>query len=176
LFDRTRGEANPQTTIPAEIALADGRELKGKFLLGSGRSLHETLNSNVQFLEFETHAGERSLIAKSTLLAVKVITVPSANSLNTQRRHSDSFDPYAMLKVERGAKWEDIRRAYLSLSKIYHPDRYASVELPPEVKDYLSAMISRINAAYTALEDANAAGSEAGSERKGPIYTSQQRS
>jgi preprotein translocase subunit Sec63 len=134
------------------------------------------LNSNVQFLEFETHAGERSLIAKGTLLAVKVITVPTANSLNSQRRYADNFDPYTMLKVERGASWEEVRRAYLSLSKIYHPDRYASVELPAEVRDYLSAMISRINAAYTALEDANTPGSEAGSERKAPIYASPQRS
>ena len=51
-----------------------------------------------------------------------------------------------------GATHDKIRQAYIELAKIYHPDRYATVTLPVEVTDYLSAMARRINAAYAALD------------------------
>ncbi len=51
-----------------------------------------------------------------------------------------------------GASRDEVRQAYLRLAKAYHPDRYASVELPEEVRDYLSAMARRVNAAHAALE------------------------
>jgi hypothetical protein len=38
------------------------------------------------------------------------------------------------------------------MAKAYHPDRYATAELPQEVSDYLAAMARRINAAHAALE------------------------
>ena len=42
--------------------------------------------------------------------------------------------------------------SYFALAKAYHPDRYATAELPEEVRDYLAAMARRINAAHAALE------------------------
>jgi curved DNA-binding protein CbpA len=51
-----------------------------------------------------------------------------------------------------GASREEARQAYFRLAKDYHPDRYATVELPKEVRDYLAAMARRINAAHAALE------------------------
>jgi curved DNA-binding protein CbpA len=42
--------------------------------------------------------------------------------------------------------------AYFALAKAYHPDRYATAELPAEVRDYLAAMARRINAAHAALD------------------------
>jgi curved DNA-binding protein CbpA len=62
------------------------------------------------------------------------------------------FDPYAALGLKRDADWEEVRNAYLRLARTYHADKFASVELPPEVRDYLSQMSRRVNAAYTALE------------------------
>ena len=44
------------------------------------------------------------------------------------------------------------RRQVFRLAKAYHPDRYATAELPAEVRDYLAAMARRINAAHAALE------------------------
>ena len=45
----------------------------------------------------------------------------------------------------------EIREAYFALAKVYHPDRYATAELPTEVIEYLFAMARRINAAHAAL-------------------------
>ena len=48
-----------------------------------------------------------------------------------------------------------MREAYLKLAKVYHPDRYAAAELPAEVREYLSAMARRVNAAYDAWQAAH---------------------
>ncbi len=37
-----------------------------------------------------------------------------------------------MLGVPQNASPEQIRKAYVTLAKTYHPDRYATAELPPE--------------------------------------------
>ncbi len=181
MFERNRIETTLQTTAaPVEIALADGRVEKGRFIISAARSLQAILNSDVQFLEFETYDGERALVAKSALRAVKVIDVPVAGSLKTRLRETGGFEPYAMLGLERGASWEDVRRAYLALSKTYHPDRYAGAALPPEVRDYFSAMIGRINAAYAALEASHLVAKEATKQvvpaRAKAVYTSPSRS
>jgi hypothetical protein len=176
MFDRSRGEGSPQTTsVPAEVTLADGEMTKGKFTIKGGRSLQDVLNSDIQFLDFETFAGERSLIAKSLLRTVRVIEVPDQPALKTRTRDAGGFDPYAVLGLNRGASWDDIRQAYLTLTKAYHPDRYASVELPPEVREYLASTFARISAAYAALEEPREAAKQANAERAKPIFTSPQR-
>ena len=47
---------------------------------------------------------------------------------------------------------------YITLEQrqLYHPDRFASLDLPAEMQDYVAAMARRINMAYEALETARA--------------------
>jgi curved DNA-binding protein CbpA len=45
-----------------------------------------------------------------------------------------------------------VREAYLKLAKLYHPDRYATADLPKEVRDYLAVMVRRINAAHDTVQ------------------------
>ncbi len=73
--------------------------------------------------------------------------------MNQQRRNSDKsgFNPHAVLGVEKSVTAEDLREAYLALVKRYHPDRFASMDLPQEMKDYAAAMQARINMAYQQL-------------------------
>ncbi len=44
--------------------------------------------------------------------------------------------------------------AYRELTKTYHPDRLASMQLPAEMLDYAEAMQRRINAAFDELRGA----------------------
>jgi curved DNA-binding protein CbpA len=73
-----------------------------------------------------------------------------------------------VLGLTAGATRNDIRQAFFALAKVYHPDRYATAELPGEVRDYLSAMARRINAAHAALE----APQKKQAARAEPIFTS----
>jgi DnaJ-domain-containing protein 1 len=133
------------------IRLADGKSLNGKLLLRSGKAVGDALNSSQPFLEFETQANERSYIAKAQVASVMVAEIPAAATLDASS--SEASAPHAILGVEPGAGPAAIRQAYLRITKKYHPDRFASIDLPEEVRTYLEAMARRINAAYAILQD-----------------------
>lgn len=176
MFERNRVDNTLQhMTVPAHITLNDGSVHKGKFIVSAARSIYDVLNGETKFLEFETFTGERSLIAKATLASINIVNVPAAGGLKAKLADGDTFDPHAVLGVTRDAAWDDVRQAYLKLSKVYHPDLYANVALPLEVKDYLAAMARRINAAYKALEEPQQAAKRAVIEKAKPVFTSPQR-
>ncbi|HXF53379.1 MAG TPA: J domain-containing protein [Hyphomicrobiaceae bacterium] len=166
--------APEQSTVPVEIALTDGAVVKGRLSVAAGKTLIDILNGSGAFVEFEPYGGERQYLAKSRIDSVKPVGVPRGQCLR-QRSRLDDFDPYQILGIAPGADWEAIRQAYLQLSKVYHPDRYANAVLPEEVRDYLSVMVRRINAAYAALEAPRPAAKQAGRWVSTPIYTSQPR-
>ncbi len=161
--------------VPVEVAVDDGRSLRGKFLVPQGRGLFEILNGAGAFLEFEPYGGDRIMLAKSSLKSVKMVNVPAAGQLARRANEFDAFDPFSVLGVKPGAPWDDVRQAYHRLAKIYHPDRYANAELPPEVSDYLAVTVRRINAAFAALEAPHQVTRKATAERAEPVYTSRPR-
>lgn len=153
MFERNRIDNVPEpTAVPVEVVLADGTLAKGKLLVSGGKTLSDALNGAAAFVEFEPYGGERTFLAKAQLASVKLVGVPKAANLSARTREGDSFNPHAILGVAPTAGWEEVRQAYHRLAKSYHPDRYASAELPSEVQDYLAAMARRVNAAYAALE------------------------
>lgn len=152
MFDRSRADAVAELTgIPVEAAFADGAPVRGKLLVPNTKSVAEYLNGPGAFLEFEPYGGERTFIAKGQIKSIKLLGVPKLPNLNSRVRDLDGFDPHAVLGVQRGASREEVRQAYLAHAKAYHPDRYATAELPSEVIEYLFAMARRINVANDAL-------------------------
>jgi len=153
MFERNKIDNVPETSaVPVEIALTDGTIAKGKVLVAMGRSVADALNGTGSFVEFEPYGGEKSFVAKAQLASVKLVGVPKAPNLKARLADPDGFDPHRVLGVPAGASREDMRAAYFALAKAYHPDRYATAELPEEVRDYLAAMARRINAAHAALD------------------------
>lgn len=142
----------PQIAIPAEVTFSDGEISRGKFLMASGRTFADVLNGPGPFLEFEAYGEDRRYVSKTSIRNVKLVAVPNASNLHNRVRDGDNFEPHQVLGVDRTTEWAEIRAAYFALSKVYHPDRYASADLPPEVSDYLTVMSRRINLAYAALE------------------------
>lgn len=179
MFERNRvdnstsGSAH-QSAVAASLTLADGEVLTGHFYISAARAISDVLNGETQFLEFQPLDGARRFIAKRAIRAISLADAPGAKALETRRPQDGEFDPYGALGVKRGAGWEEIREAYLRLAKTYHTDRYASVELPAEVRDYLAQMSKRVNAAYTMLEAPRLVVRKA-DMRAAPVYTSRPR-
>lgn len=175
MFERNKVDNSQQLTgIAVEITRDDGTIEKGKLVIAQSSKVVDVLNGPLQFLEFETFEGKRALIAKGSLKNVRILAAPGASGLQSRLREGE-FDPYRILGLEPGAAWEAIRQAYHERAKAYHPDRYATAELPKEVSEYLAIMARRINAAYDALEPATQAKRQAARLRTAPVYTSQPR-
>jgi hypothetical protein len=147
-----RGKGGREGPVEVEVDLADGQKLTGKVILPPGRSLPEVLNGAATFIEFQPVDGARTFIAKSALHSVTPSNVPATPDLWAGPTQGPSFDPYAILGVSSESSRDDVRDAYLKLAKLYHPDRYATADLPREVRDYLAVMVRRINAAHDSVQ------------------------
>ncbi len=176
MFERNKVDNSlQQTTVPVEMTLEDGEVLKGKIVMAASRSIYDVLNGDANFIDFETYQGKRSLISKARLKSLEILPVPTSAGLKNRLRDGDQFDPYMVLGVSSTSAFEEIRSAYHKLSKIYHPDKFAAVELPSEVREYLAAMSRRINAAFMALEAPVQASKRAEVVKAKPIFVSPQR-
>lgn len=175
MFERNKVDTVDHNGVPVEITTDGDEILTGRLLVAMGRSLTDVLNGAGVFLEFEPYGGDRIYIAKATIRDIKPKHVPKAQSLKNRLGMLDGFDPHGILGVPSEATFDEIKSGWHRLAKVYHPDRYASAELPPEVVDYLDAMARRINAAYAALEATLQAPRRAAVQRSQPIYTSRVR-
>ena len=136
----------------AILQLNDGKKLPVSVKLGLTGKLAETLNNAEPFLDAIAGGGQQVFINKRCVDRVEISDPPQAK-LNQQRRAADKavFDPHAVLGVQRGASHDEVRAAWAALAKSYHPDRFANLDLPQEMKDYAAAMQARINMAYQQL-------------------------
>lgn len=176
MFERNKVDfrAEPKS-VPVELELTDGGELKGKLLVPANQAPLDVLNGSGGFVEFVPYSGEPRYLAKSTIAAIRLVGVPRQPHLAGRTGSSDEFDPYGILGVSRESCWDEVRAAYLQLSKAYHPDRYSSAMLPAEVGNYLESMARRVNAAYAALEIKEKSARMLRAELRPAVYTSRNR-
>jgi hypothetical protein len=172
MFERNKIDNVEQQSVAIQLTIDGGETLSGRAMIGIGRTLANVLNSPEMFIEFEPWSGERVMISKASIRSVKPLQVARPDSLKGRIAAMDDFDPYTILGVKAEASLEEVKSAWHRLSKTYHPDRYASAELPTEVLDYLAAMARRVNAAYAALEGPLHASRKAAAMRTAPMYTS----
>ena len=90
-------------------------------------------------------------LARSAIAAIKEFNVPRVDQMTRRKDVLEQFDPYEVLGLRRGADATQIRAAYVTLAKIYHPDRFLRADLPPVVAEYVSAVATRVNLAYSEL-------------------------
>jgi DnaJ-domain-containing protein 1 len=136
----------------AKLTLTDGKSLVVSVKLPMSGKLTDAFNNAEHFIDVIAGDGTQQVINKAVIARAEAFEPPRA-SLNQQRRESDKsgFDAFAVLGVSKTATPEDLRSAYVALVKSYHPDRFASLDLPQEMKDYAAAMQARINMAYQQL-------------------------
>lgn len=134
----------------ALLTLTDNSTVTVSVRMPLSNRLGDALNNADQFLDAMTIGGQQTYIAKSDIRSVRPAALPKSDQLDLEGRGQilQGFDPYAVLKVEKGASADEIKQAYHKMARLYHPDRIASYDLPEEVKDYVRAMLVRINLAF----------------------------
>jgi DnaJ domain len=151
MFERNRVDNRADTLVAVEVTLADGSKVAGRAVLAPGKGVHKLLDGEEGFIYLDVFDGDGSFIPKSDVRGLKVLTSIRSQTVALTVPDARNFEPYRVLGLDKGASFDDIREAYLRLSKLYHPDCYAGVELPREVRVYLEAMSKNINAAFHAL-------------------------
>lgn len=73
------------------------------------------------------------------------------------RHIASADDPYTVLGVTPGASLAEVRAAYRTLVKAYHPDRHMAAGTPPEFLRVAEARMAAINDAYAMVAKAAAA-------------------
>jgi len=140
-----------RVTVQVTVTLAIGTQMRGNMFHSKSRTLQEELNKGDPFIEFEPMEGQRMFLARTAIAAVKEFNVPRNDQMSRRAASLDQFDPYEVLGLQKGADAAQIRNAYVALAKTYHPDRFIRADLPAEVADYLSAVATRVNLAYSEL-------------------------
>jgi hypothetical protein len=154
MFERTRIERSgggERTATVVEVLLVTGQSHHGRIFHATTRALSDELNGEGVFVDFESSLGERMLLSKRSIQSVRPKQLPKTDQLSRAQVKGESFNPWEVLAVPECSSRNVVREAYHRLIKLYHPDRFACAELPPEVAGYLKSMAHRINAAYAEI-------------------------
>jgi DnaJ domain len=150
-------ETQSTQRVLVNLQLADGGKVMANLRLPVSGKVLDLLNNADRFVEILGAAGEHYFLAKEQIVSASIANPPKAG-LNLNRRSVDAiqFNAWVVLGVASGSAEEKIKSAYRNLVKTYHPDRFANMDLPPEMKEYAAAMLSRINIAYDHVARASA--------------------
>jgi sRNA-binding regulator protein Hfq len=148
MFESNESKAKSNRALVA-VTLKDGTTTTLSIRLPLTSKLSDALNNADAFLDVLEADGRQSFVAKHAIQRVELVDVPKVDQLSLQRRRSDNtmFDPFAVLGVHRGASQDEIKQAYYQMVRKYHPDRFATMDLPKEMIEYTAAMLVRINLA-----------------------------
>jgi hypothetical protein len=150
MLDRGAKNVRQKVRLAVEMTLDDGKITRGR-LVGKFPTLAENLTADAGFLEIEAGDGRQTYISKSAIRKITEISMPVADQLNQKMAATKVGEAYTILGVSPRASEDELMTAYRDLSKVYHPDRLASMELPAEMLNYAEAMQRRINAAFDEL-------------------------
>jgi len=153
MFERYRP---PPVTLrwPVRLRLTDGRTEFGSVETVPGVSVADAFNADLPFIAWRGADGLDVLLSKTAILSIETVAAPVADHLKQRQAALDELSAHAILGVKPGAGQGAIRSAYRALALQYHPDRFASAGLPPEMADYVAAVFARITAAYRFLSPA----------------------
>jgi DnaJ-domain-containing protein 1 len=151
MFETSSKSGSNVNRAVVALTLADGATFNVSVRLTLSNKIADALNNADLFLDIITMDGEQMFIAKADVRQAKLVDIPKANQLNFHRRAADdraTFDPYAVLKIDKSATSDQIKQAYHKMTQSYHPDRLSSFDLPVEIHEYARVMQVRINLAY----------------------------
>lgn len=152
----------------AKIRFRNGESEIGALLTPQHKAARDVVNDDAPFIEFETEAGGVAFLLKAEIARIDPIEGSPASGETGRARGwtgsgagrrdpVDRFaaaDPHTVLGLPRDADDAAIRRAWVDLARAWHPDRMASLGLPPELVRHATGVLARINAAYESLNGA----------------------
>ena len=140
MFEKTIARKG-KAAVMVRLCLTSGEEVEGEVFVAQGERLADVLNDDRAFLP--VRIGDAvDVIAKTGIARARALDAAP----------TETSDPYAVLRLPRGASDAELRAAWMNGLKASHPDRLAALNLAPEVIYAARRACQRINAAYEAIK------------------------
>lgn len=149
-------EPNQSKTVDVFVTLTDGRELQGALSCGLTATIATALNSDGQFIELIGCNGHSVFIAKHQVATLEPLKQGGRAVPDLKAAAIESVRWNEILGVVPSAGADEVKQAYHTLAKQYHPDLYPD-HLPSEMRAYACDMLTRINKAYEAFQQVKVA-------------------
>jgi len=137
--------------VDVRVILSDGNAVEGAIAGGVTTNLATVLNRPGNFLEIIQSNGSKKYISMA-----QVVSVEAAKSLekphSPSTRSANSETAYDILGLQHGCDTAALRSQYHKMVKLYHPDKYLSVDLPPEVAAYIRSTFEQLSRAHEIVE------------------------
>lgn len=134
--------------IPVSIRMSDGSLVQGEIAGGLTTDLGSALNKVDDFIEFISRDGQRKFLAKNQISYLEPLEPLRKPNLVPRMPGSD---PFAMLGLSQECDFETAKAKFRELAKMYHPDTVNAIDLPQDIKSYMTEMFRQINNAFTML-------------------------
>lgn len=144
--------------IKVELFMTDGSRRTGVVLKPRDKTLRDIFNQgHERFIDFDCADYGETIVAKPSIMEIRPFDVKRSADQDTvsdfQKKPGgvEKMDARTLLGLTADASDDEIRTAYIKRARAYHPDRFAEIDLPAEIRAYIDAMARRINAAYSEL-------------------------
>jgi hypothetical protein len=131
--------------------LVDGSIVEGAIVGGVTSNLATVLNRPGNFIEIVQAGGHKRYLGANQIVTIEPARplaepdLPKPMSANTKTAHK-------ILDLDDNCTPEKLREQYRKMVKLYHPDKFQSVGLPPEVQAYVQEMFNAISRAHDIIE------------------------
>lgn len=137
MYDKTHSKQSRVKAL-VQIVTGNGRQVVGEIFLGQGERLVDLLNDSRKFLPVEQGKGEVKVISKSAISEAKLLAMEPVDKRN----------PYAILRIQRGATMAEVKAAWMKRIKMTHPDRLAALDMDEHVQYAARIACQKVNQAY----------------------------
>lgn len=136
-------EYRPKIKIEVEVEMDEGAPLTGFMFAASYQRLSDVLNDDRLFLPL-MHSGGVTMLSKTHLRRVTPVAA-------APRPMAESDEPYKVLGCAAGASDEELRQAYLRLTRENHPDKLRGLGVAADLIDFATRRMAAINQAYNTV-------------------------
>ncbi len=175
MFDRST-QPRHKNALRVRFVLTGAEPFEASVFLKLDERLIDLLNDPRAFIPVRRDDGSTMIVAKANIVSVAEIpgkfdangeAIAGDDEEAAERRQRQSFDeananharpdrrprprridPYEVLRVDRNASTEDIKRAYKARIKAVHPDAIAALDLDEDLARAANNSTQRVNQAY----------------------------
>ncbi|MDJ0613610.1 MAG: J domain-containing protein [Rhizobiaceae bacterium] len=137
-------------SVDVFVTLTDGRELFGSLVCGLKADVSMALNGEGQFIELKDHDGDATFIGKHQVATLEKAKGGNRKQSTLETASKTQTNWQDVLGVSSGSDAAQVKAAYHTLAKQYHPDMYPA-HLPQEMRQYANDRFMQINKAYEAF-------------------------